>query len=347
MKAIRINQPGDIAIVELPVPAIEAPTQVLVQVKYVGICGSDLHILHGSNPFVTYPRIFGHEMAGEVVGTGAEVTRLKAGDHVILEPIRYCGKCYACTHGEPNVCEHLKVSGVHVEGAASEYLVAEEKQLHKISPAVPWKTAVLTEPLTIGSQACERGRVGRGDTVLISGAGTIGLCALLNAKLRGATCIITDVVEDKLVYARSLGADRTINVAGEDMAQAVRQMVGETGINVYIDAVGLAGAVEQALDLIAPAGRIVLLGFGTEVVRVPFLSMTKKQTELLGSRLQANQFPGVIRNIEENRFPLDGFVNCEYDLEQAKEAFEYAQAHAGEYRKLIIGISHKGAGTQP
>lgn len=336
MKAIQIVKPGEIRTVELPMPQIEAPDQVLVKVKYVGICGSDLHILHGTNAFATYPRVFGHEMAGQVEQVGPAVKDLVPGDHVILEPITYCGTCYACTHGQPNVCEKLQVSGVHVDGAAAQYLVARAGALHKIDGSIPWEIAVLTEPLTIGSQSCERGQVGAGDVVLIGGAGTIGLCVLVNAKLRGATCIITDIVQDKLDYARSLGADHVINVGKEDMSRAVRAIVGESGVNVFIDAVGYVPSVEAALELLSPAGRIVCLGFGTEKVSLPFLSITRRQAQVVGSRLQAGQFPPVIRALEAGRYPVADFVSRAFTLDQAQEAFDYAQQRAGSYRKLII-----------
>ena len=339
MKAVQFLKPGEIRIIERPVPAIESPTQVLVRVHYVGICGSDLHIAHGTNAFATYPRVFGHEMAGEVVETGAGVASLKPGDHVILEPITYCGTCYACTHGQPNVCANLQVSGVRVDGAAAQYLVAEEKSLNRIRADVPWEVAVLTEPLTIGSQSCERAELCAGDLVLINGAGTIGLCVLMNAKLRGATCIVTDIFDDKLEYARSIGADYTINVRGKDLREEVERLAGVEAVNVFIDAVGHVPSVETAFDLLSSAGRMVLLGFGTERVQFPFLTVTRKQLRISGSRLQAGQFPPVIRWIEEGRFPVGDFVTRCFALSEAKEAFDYAFERAETYRKLILSMA--------
>ncbi|MDO4548459.1 MAG: zinc-binding alcohol dehydrogenase family protein [Clostridia bacterium] len=338
MKAVQIVKPCEVKLVDIPIPEIAHPDDVLIKVHYAGICGSDLHILHGSNPFATYPRVFGHEMSGEVAGVGTGVGDLNPGDHVILEPITYCGECYACTHGEPNVCAHLKVSGVHVDGAAAEYVLTKRRHAHKISKDVPWEKATLTEPLTIGSQACERGRVGKDDIVMICGAGTIGLCVLVNAILRGARCLITDIVDEKLEYAKKLGAELAVNVKNEDAWEKASIFAGEQGVNVFIDAVGSTAVVEQALEALSPAGRIVCLGFGTERISVPFLSITKKQAEIVGSRLQSGQFPPTISRLEKGLFPVDDFVSRVFPLDEAQAAFDYAVNNNGKYRKILIKV---------
>src|SRR5690625_921315 len=184
MQVALVQEPYDIELLDLEIPKIEKGNEVLVRTKRVGICGSDIHIYHGTNPFAIYRRVIGHEVAGEVIKVGENVSTLTIGDHVVVEPIKYCGKCYACRNGRQNVCRNLSVFGVHEDGGMREYFVLPEHQLHVVDPMLDWDEVVLTEPYTIGAQAVWRGNVEEGDTVLIQGCGPIGISALRMAKLK-------------------------------------------------------------------------------------------------------------------------------------------------------------------
>ena len=197
--------------------------------KRVGICGSDMHIYHGTNPLATLPRVVGHEVAGEVVEIGQGVTGIKVGDHVVIEPISYCGKCYACRKGGQNVCEKLSVFGVHEDGGMREWFVLPEKQLHVVDSAFAWEEIVLAEPYTIGAQAVWRGEVEKGETVLIQGAGPIGICILKMAKLQGASVMITDLSEERLGFAKESGADIIVHAAKEDVQDRVKEWTNGEG----------------------------------------------------------------------------------------------------------------------
>src|SRR5690606_18941560 len=166
MKAVQVPEAHNMQIIDQETPKIQNSDEVLVKVKRVGICGSDMHIYHGTNPLATYPRVVGHEVAGEVVKVGSSVETLEIGDHVVIEPINYCGECYACRKGRPNVCEKLSVFGVHEDGGMREFIVLPEKQLHAVDKELAWDETVLAEPYTIGAQAVWRGGVEKGDTVL-------------------------------------------------------------------------------------------------------------------------------------------------------------------------------------
>ncbi len=181
MKAILVAKPKDLQIIVKPVPDYVGPTDVMIKTKVCGICGSDIHLYDGTSPLATYPRIPGHEVVGEVVETGSDVTTLQTGDRVVLEPIESCGHCYACRMNRPNICENLIVKGINVDGGFQEYYVAPEKYLHKFPETIPWESAVMIEPFTIGAQICFRGDVNEGDLVLIIGAGAAGLSALEHA----------------------------------------------------------------------------------------------------------------------------------------------------------------------
>jgi 2-desacetyl-2-hydroxyethyl bacteriochlorophyllide A dehydrogenase len=335
MKAVQVRKAHDLIIAEVEKPQINHPSDVLVKVKAVGVCGSDMHIFHGTNPLATYPRVVGHEVTGEVVEIGQNVTGLSVGDHVVVEPISYCGECYACRKGQPNVCESLSVFGVHQDGGMREWFVLPEKQLHKVNSDLPWEEAVMAEPYTIGAQAIARGQVQNGETVLLQGAGPIGICILKLAKLQGATVMVTDLSDERLAFAKENGADVIVNAGREDVLKAVADWTNGAGANVVIDAVCLPSTFALSLEAASAAGTVVVLGFDEKPSAIPQLPITKKQLTLVGSRL-SNQFPRVTALLNEGKLKHNGLVTHSFDLDQVKEAFDFIEKNPDKVRKAII-----------
>lgn len=336
MKAIRVTEPGTLEIVEVEKPALQSEEEVLVKVTAAGICGSDMHIYHGSNPFTVYPRVIGHEVTGIVEETGSEVTGLQKGDQVVLEPIESCGICYACRKGRPNICRKLEVYGVHREGGMREFVTAPQKNWHKIDDSIKPEQAVLAEPLTIGAQATSRGKVEQGDTVLIIGAGPTGLSCLQIAKAKGAVVLISDYNQERLNYAKSIGADYIINPGNEPLEERVKEITKEELANVVIDAVGTARTIEQAVSLASEAGRVVNLGFTDAVSSFTSLSITKKEIELVGSRLQANKFPEIIKQLNNHELDADSLVSHTFNFTDVHEAFRLLQDDPEAVRKAVL-----------
>jgi len=339
MKAVCIEKPEEIVIQEREIPRITAGDQVVIKVKYTGICGSDMAIYQGSNPFAVYPRVFGHEFTGEVADKGGEVRDISIGDHVVGEPISYCGKCYACRNGHPNVCEQLQVYGVHLDGGCQAYIRMPAANVYKISSQVPWECAVLAEPLTIGFQSTWRGDVRRGDTVLVMGAGTAGLCVMMAAKHRGARVVSTDLFDEKLEYALKMGADYVINVGNSDLEKEVMRITDGKGANVVLDAVGTKESLENAIDLASTAGRVVELGFGAKTCsQIHHVKIFKKELSVMGTRLQAYKFPEAVAYLEKEWKRLEGFVTKIYPAEEAEEAFRYVADNGKDVRKVLVGF---------
>jgi L-gulonate 5-dehydrogenase len=338
VKAGLVEKPGRLAIVEREMPAIKNDDDVLIKIKRVGICGSDVHIMHGKNPFVVYPRVWGHEFTGEVVETGSTAAPVQKGDHVSVEPIIYCGTCYACWQGRGNICERLQVMGVHIDGGCQQYIVVPAKNAHVLPAAVPWDEAVLVEPFTIGAQACYRGNVLPGDFVFVMGAGTIGLTALQMAKLAGATVIVSDIVNEKLEYAKSRGADFVINAKETDALAKAREITGGMGANVTIDAVCSKKSFEDAVEITSAAGRIVELSFNETPSEIAPVNIIKKELTICGSRLQTNRFPVVIGYLKKGSLPLAGFVTGKYDFNNMADAFAYIDTHGDSVRKIVVAM---------
>ncbi|MED0673878.1 zinc-binding alcohol dehydrogenase family protein [Aneurinibacillus aneurinilyticus] len=336
MRAVQVQKAHQLLVQEVEKPRIKNTTDVLVKVKRIGICGSDMHIYHGTNPLATLPRVVGHEVAGEVVEVGADVKTIQVGDHVVVEPIRYCGTCYACRKGRPNVCASLSVFGVHEDGGMREWFVLPEKQIHAVDSSLSWDEIVLAEPYTIGAQAVWRGQVEKGDTVLIQGAGPIGICILKMAKLQGATVMITDLNDERLVFAKENGADIIINASRENIRDAVARWTAGEGVNVVIDAVCLPMTFELSIDVASPAGTVVVLGFDERPAPISQLPITKKEVTVVGSRLQTNQFPKVIRLLNERKLTHNGLVTHTFPLEKVQDAFDFVEKHPDKVRKALI-----------
>lgn len=334
MKAICVEAPGKIVSMEREKPVIASPDEVLIKIKCVGICGSDVHIFHGTNPFAVYPRVWGHEFTGEIVEIGDGVTDIAVGDHVVGEPFTSCGTCYACRNGRGNVCEDLSVYGVHQDGGCCEYVKMKREKVHKIDANVPWDIAVLAEPLTIGFQSVSRGRVQPGDNVLVMGAGTIGVTCLMAAKAVGANVMITDLFDAKLEYARKFGADVTVNVRNEKVEDAIIRTGMEP--NVVLDAVGMKSSLEQAVDIVSSAGRVVELGFASITSDISHVTLMKKEVDVCGTRLQSGRFPSAVSYIEKNKELLSDFVTQRFTIEQVHEAFDFVSNHGAEVRKAIV-----------
>ncbi|MFS0824495.1 zinc-binding alcohol dehydrogenase family protein [Bacillus sp. 1P02SD] len=336
MKAVQITKPHEMISLEVEKPEIKNPDDVLVKVKRVGICGSDMHIFHGTNPLATYPRVVGHEVAGEVVAVGENVSLLKAGDHVVVEPISYCGECYACRKGRPNVCEKLSVFGVHEDGGMREFFVLPENQLHALDPSLDWDEIVLAEPYTIGAQANWRGNVDKGDTVLIQGAGPIGICVLKMAKHAGAKVMVSDLKDERLAFAKENGADWVINPGNESVEEKVMEYTNGEGANVVIDAVCLPQTFELGPKVTSIAGTVVCLGFDERPASISQLPITKKEITIVGSRLQTNQFKKVVQLLNDNKLQSNGLITHKFPIEQVQEAFKFVEENQDIVRKALI-----------
>lgn len=336
MKAVQVREPHHLAVVNIDSPAIQNATDVLVEVKRAGICGSDMHIYHGTNPLATYPRILGHEIAGEVLEVGTDVTHLQPGDHIVVEPIRFCGTCYACRKGRPNVCKELSVFGVHEDGGMREFFVLPAKQLHKVDNNLPWEEVVLAEPYTIGAQAVWRGNVQPGDFVFIHGSGPIGICILKLAKLAGATVMISDIKKERLAFAEENGADYIVHAGDENVLEKLLDVTNGEGANVVIDAVCLPFTVEQSVQMASVAGTIVILGFDERHSQIPQLPITKKELTIVGSRLQTNQFAKVVQLLNEGKLRSNGLITHRFSVDQAQEAFTFVENNPDKVRKALI-----------
>lgn len=290
MKALILSAPESLAVGEWPTPQC-GTNDVMLRPVATGICAGDLHLYAGRSPYAKFPLIGGHEICGEVVKVGADVRRCRRGDLVVIEPVVGCGRCHPCRHGKHNCCANFNLIGLHRPGGFAELCVAPERNVHLVPPGLDQVTASFAEPLTIGLHACRRGGVAPGEYCLILGAGPIGLATLEIARHRGARAVVVDFNEDRLAFARELGAE-TLR-AGAGLEEKVLAQTAGDGADLVIEATGNPAAIEQAVALVAPGARVVVLGLVKRGIGVtlPGLDFTRKEVNLLGSRNSVDCFP--------------------------------------------------------
>nr|WP_319490043.1 zinc-binding alcohol dehydrogenase family protein [uncultured Caproiciproducens sp.] len=335
-KAIKIMKPGDLQIVTEHLPEEIGEDDVLIQVKAAGVCGSDVGIFKGTNSLATYPRIIGHEIAGEVVKAGTGAGEFQKGDHVVIDPVLACGHCYACGKGRPNVCDSMKVRGVHTDGGFAEYTISPKENVYKVSDKLSFEEAALVEPFSVAAQVLWRGEITGDDTVLINGCGPIGLIVLQACKVVGARCIVSDLLDSRLERAKSFGADYIVNPKKDNIEEIVKEITNGSGVNKIVDAVGVPAILEQSVRVASNAGIIVTLGFTPKFSSIAELDITKKELDIRGSRLNSRKFPQVIEWFEKGLIQPKKMISHEFAFEDIMSALKLNNEEPEKISKIIL-----------
>lgn len=337
MMAIAVEAPHRLVLRD-NVAAQAGAGEVLVAVHRAGICGSDMHILHGSNPFARYPRVIGHEIAGTVETVGPDVTNVAPGDHVVIDPVVSCGYCYPCRVGRPNVCAKLDVFGVHRDGGFRDRMVVPAYNAIKVSPSLPLDVAALAGPLSVAANVLSRTGCTAEDTVLIYGAGTVGITVLQVAKMFGVRCIVADPDAARLRRAAAFGADVTLQPGQQDVPAAIAGELDGLGPSLVIDGAGVPALLGEACRVAASAGRIGLLGFSPEPTPVVQQEIVRKELTLVGSRLNRRLKRQVIEWLEAGRLTPAAMITQTFRAEDAHAAFDLVEAHPEQTVKVQLSF---------
>ncbi len=314
-----------LAVQEVPDPA-PGPGELLVRVAACGVCHTDLHYLdHGTPTFKKPPLILGHEISGTVAGLGAGVSGWRKGDRVLLPAVYGCGQCAACRTGRENICETMVMFGNNVDGGYAEFVVAPSRDVHRLPDRIPLvEGAIIADALTTPYHAVvHRGRVQAGDHVAVFGCGGIGLNLVQVAAAFGARVTAVDLSEEKLEWARRLGAAATVHPPQvERVDKAVRELTGG-GANVAFEAIGLPQTQEQAFACLRTGGRLVLVGFAGEPMRLDGGRAMYREMEIVGSLgCRSIDYPRVISLVEQGRLRLTELVTARFPLAEINQAFE-------------------------
>lgn len=316
MNVSYLKKQGEVELGSALVPTLEAD-QVLVQVAAVGVCGSDVHYYqHGRiGPYVVeHPLVLGHELSGTITAVGADVAADRIGERVAVEPQRPCRVCTQCKAGRYNLCPDIEFFATPpIDGAFCEYVAIQSDFAHAIPDSISDEAAALIEPLSVGIWACKRADVGPGSTVLIAGAGPIGVIMAQTARAFGATTIyITDIADDRRAFALQHGATHALDPRIES--------VEGLDVDAFIDASGVAAAVQTGIRAVRPGGRAILVGMGNDSVELPVSFIQNREIWLSGVFRYANTWPLGIKLVESGAVDLDVLVTGGFPLADAEEA---------------------------
>jgi len=336
MKAVVIKNPGE-AVVESITEPLSSGENLLLKVRMIGLCGSDLNSFRGKNPMVTFPRIPGHEVAATIVSGSRGNPALAAGVNVTMSPYTNCGKCASCLRLRPNACQFNETLGVQRDGALTEYISMPENKLYTGSLTI--KELCLVEPLTVGFHAVARGRVTAQDSIAVFGCGGVGLGAIAASGFRGARTIGIDVDDDKLNLARKTGAAETINTSKGSLHQRLLDLTNGLGPDVIIEAIGLPQTFRAAVEEVAFTGRVVYIGYAKEPVAYETRLFVQKELDIMGSRnALPEDFREVIRMLEDHRFPVDDAVSSVLPLADAPNALRAWSENPAGFTKIMISV---------
>lgn len=337
MKTIIINKPGEVNIIDTPKP-VRKKGEALLKVLYGGICGSDLGTYRGTFAYASYPRIPGHEFSAEIIEIDDNDHNLKPGMIVTCNPYFNCTKCYSCKRGLVNCCTSNETLGAQRDGAFSEYITMPIERIYD-GKGLSAKTLALIEPFCISYHGVSRADVKEGDTVLVVGAGTIGVLAAVAAKAKGAKVYISDIAEKKMNYAvETFGLDGGIlNDNHADFIQKVEEITGGNYFDVTIEAVGLPSTFLNCIEAAAFGARVVQIGVGKKNVDFDFTLLQKKELNVFGSRNALKKdFLELINLVKEGKVDLEKIVTNTYSFDEAAKAFSDFDKNAASMLKVII-----------
>ena len=338
MKAIKFAEPWKVACVDQEMPTPKEG-EALIKIHCAAVCGSDIGAFRGTNGLVSYPRVIGHELSGEIVSIPDDPAQnpkgLKVGDRVAVDPYIYCGHCYACSIGRTNCCTSLKVLGVHVDGGMCEYFCHPANLLVKLPEGMSYEMGSLAEPLTIALHGIHRGSLKAGEYVAILGAGPIGLYAGMAAEAYGAHAIIIDIVQERLDFAKKMGVEHTINSKEVDAVEKVREITGE-GAQLVMECSGANILIRQSLDMVCHAGRITFTGWPKKETSLPTDTITRKEIDLRGARTSAGEFPEALELIATKKVDMLKLLTKTIKLEEVPETIIDIEKNPGSYMKVVV-----------
>ena len=334
-----MTKPGAITIQEVERPAIGS-AQVLLQIKRIGVCGSDIHVYHGLHPYTSYPVVQGHEVSGTVVEVGAQAHGLAPGDRVVIMPQVSCGACYPCRHGRYHICDQLKVMGFQTGGAAQEFFAVDAEMTLQVPQSISLDQAAMIEPIAVAVHALARGGAVHGQNVVVLGAGTIGNLVGQVARAQGAGgVLITDVSPYKLEKARACGLEMVVNTQAEDLAAAIVAAFGPDRADLILECVGVEATITQAIAHARKGSTIVVVGVHGKKPVVDVGLIQDRELTVTGTLMyQKRDFEQAIALVEQGKLRLEPLMTHRFAFRDYLQAYKTIEASEGRSMKVLIEL---------
>ena len=331
---------GEIEFRELPVPEPEE-NQVLVKIRKIGVCGSDIHVYHGEHPFTSYPVTQGHEVSGEIEKLGSGVKGWKAGQKVTIQPQVVCGKCYPCRHGKYNLCEELKVMGFQTTGVASDYFAVDAAKVTPLPEEMSFDEGAMIEPLAVAVHAVKRAGNVEGAKIAVLGAGPIGILVAQTAKGLGAESVmITDVSDLRLEKAKECGADFCINTKTKNFGEAMVENFGPDKADVIYDCAGNNITMGQAIQYARKGSTIILVAVFAGTAQIDLAVLNDHELDLNTSMMYRNEdYLDAIRLVKEKKVVLEPLISKHFAFRDYLEAYRYIDENRESTMKVIINVA--------
>lgn len=339
MKQAIMTDPGQIKFVEIEQPQ-PCDDEVLLQVKRIGVCGSDIHVFHGLHPYTSYPVVQGHEVGAVIAEIGAKVRGFTQGDKVVFMPQVTCGVCYPCKHGMYHICDNLKVMGFQTGGAAQEYFAINVNMVLKLPETTSLDEAALIEPIAVAAHALSRAGNVDGLNVIVLGAGTIGNLVAQVARANGAKSVmITDVNDYKLEKASSCGFEHVINPQKEDLGRAIVNIFGPNKADLIFECVGVQDTITQAILNARKGSKIVIVGVFGKKPQVDLGLVQDRELQLIGTLMyQRNDYIQAIELVSSGKLSLKELITHRFAFTDYLKAYTLIDSLAGNYLKVMIEL---------
>lgn len=339
MQQAVMTKPGSISFRVVPTPAIR-PDEVLIKIRRIGVCGSDIHVFHGLHPYTSYPVVQGHEVGGEIVEMGAETHGFSIGDKVVFMPQVTCGECYPCRHSMYHICDQLKVMGFQTDGAAQEFFAVRADMVLKLPGSVTLDQAAMIEPVSVAVHALARAGNIEGLKVIVLGAGTIGNLVGQVAKASGAAAVmITDVSEYKLEKARQSGLSLTVNTGKVELADAILENFGPDKADLILECVGVQPTINQAVSNARKGSSIVVVGVFGKKPEVDLGLVQDRELSLIGTLMyQKRDYERAIELVSTGKVNLDPMITHRFAFNDYLAAYQAIDKSRGDYMKVMIEL---------
>lgn len=334
-----MTAPKEIRFDTVPVPQ-PGPGQVLVKIKRIGICGSDIHVYHGKHPYTKYPVTQGHEVSGRIAAVGEGVTGFRVGQKVTIEPQVFCGKCHPCTHGKYNLCESLKVMGFQTTGTASEYFAVDQSKVDLLPESMDFDEGAMLEPLAVTVHAAKRAGDVKGLNVCVLGCGPIGILLIQSLKAFGAAKVLaTDVSDYRLELAKQCGADVTINTKNAEFGQAMLDAFGPDKADIIYDCAGNDITMDQAIQNARKGSAIILVAVYAGLAHCDLAKLNDSELDLNTTMMYRHEdYVDAIRLVNEGKIQLKPLMSRHFAFRDYLAAYEYIDSNRETTMKVIVDV---------